>query len=84
MESPDLVSLLSRVERKHRRHVLDRLESVLWLRSDPLRRGVGRDQLRVLGLEVLESTEELVELGVRDLGTSLDVVQVRVPIQLAA
>ncbi len=61
----------------------DRGELVEGLGPDALGGGVGRDRVGVLLLQVLELAEELVVLGVADLGRVEDVVAVVVVVELA-
>ena len=62
------------VEGEHRHRVLDGGERAGDLPRHPLGRGIGRDQLRVLGLERAKLPEEGVVLRVRDLRSIFDVV----------
>src|SRR6266849_3967137 len=59
-------------------------EALAWLAAYALRGRVGRDQLRMLGLEFFEFVDELVEFGVADFGIVEDVVAVFVVADLVA
>ncbi len=63
-------------QREHRLEVGHLLELVQRLRPHPLRRRVGRAELRVLGLQVAQLVQQRVVLGVRDLRVVEDVVAV--------
>ena len=71
-------------ERQHGVAMADRFELLERPRAHPLRRRVGARQLRVLGLERLEATEEVVVFGVRDDRVVEHVVAVVVVLELAA
>jgi hypothetical protein len=64
--------------------VLDDAEGFRWLAAHPLRRRVGRDQLGVARLQVLELAHELVVLGIADLRVVQGVVAVIVEGDLSA
>src|SRR5207253_10715013 len=64
------------------RHLVPHLrESLQRLAADALGRRVGRAQLRVLLLDLLQLAKELVVLGVRDVRLVQDVVAMRVVVQ---
>ena len=74
-----LLQLLSREhvpERQHRHSVRDLDEPLDWLRANPLRRRIRRNQLGVLSFEPLQFAHEAIVFGVR----YLDIVQRVVPI----
>ncbi len=48
--------------------MLDRRESFDRTAADTLRRRIGRDEIRMLGLQLFELVEQCVVLRVRDLG----------------
>ena len=83
----ELVELIGRrrvVERQHRHLVLDGLEELGRRPRDALRRTVRCDELRKLRLELAELAQEPVVVGVRDLRTRFDVVQIVVVVDLLA
>jgi hypothetical protein len=61
----------------------DRGESFARRRAHALRRRIGRGERWVAAFEIGEAAEELVEIGVRDLGRVLLVVEPVVPLDLA-
>jgi len=71
-------------QRQHRLQVRDLLEVRDRRAADALRRRVGRQQLRVLGLQRAELVEQRVVLVVADLGIVQDVVAMTVVAQLIA
>ena len=72
------------VNREHRLGVADLRQPADRRAADALRRAVGRDQLGVVGLQLFQLFEELIELLVRDFGAALDVVEVIVMVDLLA
>ena len=72
------------VEREHRRGVRHLDEALARLAAHALRRRIGRDQLRMLGLELLQLVHQAVEFGVADLGIVEHVVAVLVVADLVA
>ena len=82
-----LLELFERVgvlDREHRRVVRRRRKLGVRLASDARRRRVGARELRVLLLERLQLAHQLVEVVVRDLGRSVDVVEPLVAPDLGA
>ncbi len=71
------------VEALHRRGVRDRVEAFGRAAADPLRRRVGRDEVRMRGLERDQLAHQRVELGVGDLGGVADEVELLVAADLA-
>ncbi len=84
VELAQFVGVVGVVDRQHRQPMLDGRELVDRLAADALGGAVGRDQLGMAGLDVLQLLEELVELPVRDFGLGLDVVFVVVVVDEAA
>ena len=77
--------LVARVgERQHRLEVRHLLELRERLGADALRRRIGREELGMLRLEVPQLVDQLVVLGVGDLGVVEDVVAVVVVVELLA
>ena len=70
-----LLLVISVVERQHGRGVADFPESFARLAADALRGRVGSDQLRMLGLEILQLLHQLVEFEVADLRLVEDVIE---------
>src|SRR3954451_1127943 len=64
--------------------MLDRLELVERPAADALRRRVRGQPLRMCGLDAAQLVDELVVLGIRDLGVVEDVIAVPVVLQLPA
>ena len=79
-----LLAVVRVVDRKHRHVVIDRGERLGRLAAHPLGRGIRRDQIGVLLLEIRELLEQLVVRAVGDLGVGLDVVEVVVMPNLLA
>ena len=79
------LGLAARVgQREHRLQVRDLLELADRLAADPLRRRVGREQLRVLALDRAQLVQQRVVGVVADLGVVEDVVAVAVVGELLA
>ena len=74
VEGAQLVLVVGVVEAEHRRQVLDGREAFDRPSRDALRRRIGRDEIRMLGLEPLELVQQAVELLVGNLGVVVDVV----------
>src|SRR5207247_5894685 len=72
------------VEREHGVVVLDRLEDIRRRAGDALRGTVRGDEVGEARLQVAELAHERVVLGVGDLGSRLDVIQVVVVVDLLA
>ena len=81
---PDLLLLERVLEAEHRPAVLDLDELAARLAAHPLRRRVRRDQVGVLGLEPGQLPVQRVVLGVGELRSVEDVVEVLVPADLPA
>jgi len=84
-EVPRLLRAPQALDGQHRDRVPDLVEAVSLgqRRPHPLGGTLGRDELGVLPLQLLELTEERVVLGVRDLDTPLVVVELVVPEDLS-
>src|ERR1700682_3915721 len=67
VELPHLIAIEGVRQAEHRGPVRDLRKSVGRRTADPLRGGVGRNQLRVLGLQLHELAKQRVVLGVGDL-----------------
>src|ERR1043166_349692 len=67
---------VSIIEREHGRGMAGLDESLPWLAAYALRGRVWRDQLGMLGLELFQFVDQLVEFGVADLGIVENVVAV--------
>ncbi len=74
VERLQLVVAVGVVETEHRRDVLDRREAFNGTTGHTLGRRVGRDEIRMLGLETFQLVEQAVELFVGDVGVAVDVV----------
>ncbi len=72
------------IEREHGARVRRFEEAVAGLATDALAGRVGRDQIRVLGLERLETLHQVVVLGIGEYGRVEHVVQVLVVAELVA
>jgi len=68
------------VQREHGDLVLDGGEGLHRLARNTLGRAVGRDQVGVPGLEILELSHETIVLGVGNLGLGQDVIEVVVAV----
>ncbi len=76
--------LLVGVEGQHGSRVLDRRKGVERLPGDPLGRGVVRDQIGELLLQVLQLVEEAVVVRVGDIRTVFDVIEIVVVADLGS
>ena len=74
VEGAQLLVVVGVVEAEHRREVLDGREAVDRPPGDALRRRIGRDEIGMLGLELLELVQQPIELLVGDLRIVVDVV----------
>ncbi len=74
VERFQLVLAVGVVEAEHRRDVLDRREAFNGTTGHALRGRVGRDEIRILGLETFQLVEQAVELFVGNLGVAVNVV----------
>ena len=84
VERAQLVVVVGVVEAEHRPDVLDGRKAVGGRAGDALGRGVGCDEIGVLGLEALELVQQAVERLVGDLGSAVDVVALLVVANLLA
>ena len=73
-ELAQLVGVIGVFDRQHRHAVPDLVQLGDRLVADPLRGAVGRDQLRMLGFQVLEPLQQAVVFQVADFRLGLDVV----------
>ena len=74
VELAQLLGAVGVVDRQHGHAMADGDESLDRLAADALRGAVRRDQLRMLGLDLLQLLEQAVELAVGNLRFGLDVV----------
>src|SRR5262249_4474380 len=72
------------VNREHGNAMADRRKALERLPADALRGAVGTDQLGMLRLQLHQAVHHPVELAVADLRPGLDIVEIVMPVQLAA
>ena len=74
VETAQLLLVVDVVEAEHRHEMRDSRKAFDRMAGDALRRRVRRDEIRVLGLELLEIVQQAIELAVGDFGSGVDVV----------
>ena len=83
VECAKFVLVVGVVETEHRLGVRNRLKTFCDASADSLSWRIGADEIRMIGFELLQLTQQLVELGVADLGLVRDVVALFVMTNLA-
>ena len=74
VERAQLVLVVGIVQAEHRLRVLNRRKSFHGTAADALRRRIRGDEIGMIALEILKLPQELIELGVGNLGVLVNVI----------